>query len=159
FKNRHFSRHFPPRIGPRSPFRRFSTWTGGWRIATLQWAVDFGLKLPLGSPRTIVGGWAVPPDSLVTRPRFPQKPAFFPSGEGWGVAVPDIPRTFEPTGTMSRSPETASSPTEPTVDLKNPMLAAGLALLVPGLGHAYQGRNFKAAIFFVCILGLFFTGQ
>lgn len=60
---------------------------------------------------------------------------------------------------MSQSPETTSSPTEPTVDLKNPMLAAGLALLVPGLGHAYQGRNFKAAIFFVCILGLFFTGQ
>lgn len=60
---------------------------------------------------------------------------------------------------MSQSTETTSSPTEPTVDLKNPLLAAGLALLIPGLGHAYQGRNFKAAIYFVCILGLFFTGQ
>lgn len=45
------------------------------------------------------------------------------------------------------------------MDLKNPWLAAGLALLLPGLGHFYQGRTFKAAIYCVCILGLFFTGQ
>ncbi|HEX6985842.1 MAG TPA: DUF6677 family protein, partial [Planctomycetaceae bacterium] len=56
-----------------------------------------------------------------------------------------------------------SSPAPPaaeqSVDLKNRWLAAGLALCVPGLGHLYQGRTFKAAIYCVCILGLFFTGQ
>lgn len=54
-----------------------------------------------------------------------------------------------------------SAPTsgEKTVDLKNPFLAGALALLLPGLGHFYQGRNFKAAIYCVCILGLFFSGQ
>lgn len=45
------------------------------------------------------------------------------------------------------------------VNLKNPWLAAGLALLLPGLGHLYQGRNFKAGVYCICILGLFFTGQ
>lgn len=53
----------------------------------------------------------------------------------------------------------AARPTDTTVDLKNPWLAAGLALLLPGLGHFYQGRTFKAAVYFICILGLFFTGQ
>ena len=53
----------------------------------------------------------------------------------------------------------AATPETPTVDLKNRWLAAGLALLLPGLGHLYQGRIFKAAIYSVCILGLFFTGQ
>ncbi len=50
-------------------------------------------------------------------------------------------------------------PAESTVDLKNRWLAAGLALLLPGLGHLYQQRNFKAGVYFFCILGLFFTGQ
>jgi len=53
----------------------------------------------------------------------------------------------------------AATPETPTVDLKNRWLAGGLALLLPGLGHLYQGRTFKAAIYSVCILGLFFTGQ
>lgn len=54
----------------------------------------------------------------------------------------------------------APPPAEPAaVDLKNRWLAAGLALLLPGLGHLYQGRTFKAAIYCVCILGLFFSGQ
>lgn len=43
--------------------------------------------------------------------------------------------------------------------MKNRWLAAGLALLLPGLGHLYQRRNFKAGVYFFCILGLFFTGQ
>lgn len=47
----------------------------------------------------------------------------------------------------------------PEVDLKNRWIAAGLALLLPGLGHLYQGRTFKAAIYSTCILGLFFSGQ
>ncbi len=46
-----------------------------------------------------------------------------------------------------------------TVDLKDPALAALLAWLVPGLGHLYQGRTAKAALFFVCIMGTFLTGS
>ena len=44
------------------------------------------------------------------------------------------------------------------VDLKDPALAAFLAWLVPGLGHLYQGRLAKAALFSVCILGIFGYG-
>jgi hypothetical protein len=47
---------------------------------------------------------------------------------------------------------------EKSVDLKDPALAAFLAWLVPGLGHLYQGRTAKAALFFVCILGTFVYG-
>ena len=45
-----------------------------------------------------------------------------------------------------------------SVDLKDPVLAAFLAWLVPGLGHLYQGRLAKAGLFFVCILGTFVYG-
>ncbi len=44
------------------------------------------------------------------------------------------------------------------IDLKDPILAAFLAWLVPGLGHAYQRRWAKAVIFSVCILPTFFFG-
>ncbi|MCA9078735.1 MAG: hypothetical protein KDA93_27170 [Planctomycetaceae bacterium] len=47
---------------------------------------------------------------------------------------------------------------EPEVNLKDPLIAAALAYLVPGLGHLYQGRLFKAAIYSVCILSLFGYG-
>lgn len=47
---------------------------------------------------------------------------------------------------------------QPNVDLKNRHLAALLAWLVPGLGHLYQGRKGKAALYAVSILGLFFVG-
>lgn len=47
---------------------------------------------------------------------------------------------------------------EPEVNLKDPLIAAVLAYLVPGLGHLYQGRLFKAAIYSVCIFSLFFYG-
>lgn len=40
---------------------------------------------------------------------------------------------------------------EQRIDLKNPMLAAALAWFVPGLGHAYQGRWFKAVLYSACI--------
>lgn len=49
--------------------------------------------------------------------------------------------------------------TDPRVSLKNPILAACLAFLLPGLGHAYQGRFFKAVVYAVCILGIFFAGM
>lgn len=48
--------------------------------------------------------------------------------------------------------------TQTPVRLKNRTLAAVLAFLVPGLGHAYQGRWGKAILYFVCIYGLFFGG-
>ena len=45
-----------------------------------------------------------------------------------------------------------------TSTLKNPLLAAILAWLVPGLGHWYQGRKEKAILFFVCIMSVFLFG-
>ncbi|MBN2024151.1 MAG: hypothetical protein JW809_15315 [Pirellulales bacterium] len=47
---------------------------------------------------------------------------------------------------------------QPTVNLKDPILAAILAWLVPGLGHLYQGRLAKAVLYFVCIMGTFVYG-
>lgn len=44
------------------------------------------------------------------------------------------------------------------LNLKSPTVAAILAFLFPGAGHAYQGRNFKAITSSLCILGLFFGG-
>ena len=44
------------------------------------------------------------------------------------------------------------------VDLKSPMMAAFLALLLPGAGHYYHGRKQKAILFATCILGLFIAG-
>lgn len=55
--------------------------------------------------------------------------------------------------------EPSLPPAEPTLDLKNRWLAGFLALLVPGLGHLYQGRIFKSVVYAVCVLGLFFSGQ
>ena len=49
--------------------------------------------------------------------------------------------------------------TRPPIDLKNRQLAALLAWMVPGLGHFYQGRRGKGALYFVCILGLFGIGM
>lgn len=45
------------------------------------------------------------------------------------------------------------------VQLKNPIIAATLAFLIPGAGHWYQGRRFKATIYSVCILTLFVWGM
>ena len=61
------------------------------------------------------------------------------------------------------SMNTESSPTasrfDPVpVDLKNRGLAAMLAWLWPGAGHAYQGRYGKAVLFMVCILVTYFWG-
>lgn len=48
---------------------------------------------------------------------------------------------------------------DPRLQLKNPLIAAVLALLMPGAGHWYQGRRFKATIYSVGILTLFFWGM
>ena len=41
---------------------------------------------------------------------------------------------------------------------RNPLVAALLAWLVPGLGHFYQGRVAKGILYATCILGLFGLG-
>ena len=48
---------------------------------------------------------------------------------------------------------------DPRIQLRDPWLALILAFVLPGLGHAYQRRYLKAAIFFVCISGLFCWGM
>jgi hypothetical protein len=47
---------------------------------------------------------------------------------------------------------------EPPIELKDPFVAGILAWLIPGLGHFYQGRNAKGALFSICILGTFVYG-
>jgi hypothetical protein len=45
-----------------------------------------------------------------------------------------------------------------TIDLKDNVLAAFLAWLIPGLGHLYQRRLAQATLFFVLIMGTFVYG-
>jgi hypothetical protein len=47
---------------------------------------------------------------------------------------------------------------QPPISMRNPLKAAFLAWLVPGLGHYYQGRKGKAFLYAFCILGLYFFG-
>jgi len=47
---------------------------------------------------------------------------------------------------------------DPRIELKNRYLAAGLAYLIPGAGHCYQGRLFKGALYFVCIVSTYLFG-
>lgn len=51
-----------------------------------------------------------------------------------------------------------SGDTESVVELRDPWVAAGLAFLLPGAGHLYQGRTTKGLIFMICVLGTFFYG-
>ena len=51
-----------------------------------------------------------------------------------------------------------SQSSEQSIQLKDPFVAGVLAWLVPGLGHFYQGRNAKGALFTICILGTFLYG-
>ena len=44
------------------------------------------------------------------------------------------------------------------LELKDPLVAAFLAWLWPGLGHLYQGRVGKGLLLMVCVLGLFLYG-
>jgi hypothetical protein len=43
--------------------------------------------------------------------------------------------------------------------IKDPLIAAVLAWLLPGLGHIYQGRLAKGLLFFVCLMGTFLWGM
>ena len=44
------------------------------------------------------------------------------------------------------------------VNLKDPLVAALLGWLIPGLGHLYQRRTAKGLLFMICILSTFFYG-
>ena len=44
------------------------------------------------------------------------------------------------------------------IDLKQPEFAAFLAWMVPGLGHLYQGRTKKGAVYMSVILTLLVVG-
>jgi hypothetical protein len=59
---------------------------------------------------------------------------------------------------MSQQPATPDQAKVAKLQLRNPLLAGILAFLVPGLGHLYQRRMFKAVLYAVCILATFFTG-
>lgn len=59
-------------------------------------------------------------------------------------------------GAFSTSGRSAAD-AEP-IELKDPVVAAILGWLVPGLGHLYQGRTAKGVLFLVCILSTFFYG-
>lgn len=50
------------------------------------------------------------------------------------------------------------NPSDRLPDLRNPALAAFLTWLVPGLGHWYQGRRFKAVLFGACVIGIYIVG-
>ncbi len=59
---------------------------------------------------------------------------------------------------MPQPGQSPSAGSELTVPLRDPLVAGILAWLVPGLGHWYQGRRFKAALYAACILGTFIYG-
>jgi hypothetical protein len=48
---------------------------------------------------------------------------------------------------------------DPRIRLRNPVVAGLLAFAIPGAGHWYQGRRFKATIYSVCILTIFVWGM
>ncbi|MFP6763474.1 MAG: DUF6677 family protein [Planctomycetaceae bacterium] len=50
-------------------------------------------------------------------------------------------------------------PLEERIDFRNRWIAGVLAWLIPGAGHLYQRRYFKAAAYTVCILGVFIWGS
>ncbi|MGD9720863.1 MAG: DUF6677 family protein [Pirellulales bacterium] len=58
---------------------------------------------------------------------------------------------------MSKGLTIASAPDE-VIDLKDPVVAAALGWLIPGLGHIYQGRTRKGLLFMISILSTFFYG-
>jgi TM2 domain-containing membrane protein YozV len=69
-------------------------------------------------------------------------------------------RAFVPPRFRENHPLTTTTiaSTGETIELKDPVVAAILGWLVPGLGHLYQGRTAKGVLFMVCILSTFFYG-
>jgi TM2 domain-containing membrane protein YozV len=56
--------------------------------------------------------------------------------------------------TNGSAPQAETAP----IALKDPVMAAFLTWLIPGLGQLYQGRTAKAVLFFVCITGIYVYG-
>jgi TM2 domain-containing membrane protein YozV len=54
--------------------------------------------------------------------------------------------------------ESFDSQSEQPIEIKDPWMAGILAWLIPGLGHFYQGRNAKGALYAICIMGTFLYG-
>jgi TM2 domain-containing membrane protein YozV len=60
---------------------------------------------------------------------------------------------------VSKGAVTSGGPApDETIELKDPIVAALLGWLVPGMGHLYQGRTAKGLLFMICILSTFFYG-
>jgi hypothetical protein len=57
------------------------------------------------------------------------------------------------------SPVRAEADEALEIELKDRTFAAFLAWLLPGAGHAYQGRWGKSVLFFTCIMGTFVFGM
>lgn len=80
-------------------------------------------------------------------------------------AAPREMLSADPSGGAAGAPA-LSAPVPPTpapaepryIELRDPLVAGFLAWLLPGLGHWYQGRRSKAALFFVCVFGTFVYG-
>jgi hypothetical protein len=63
------------------------------------------------------------------------------------------PETVTPPRVVAISPDDGSP-----IDLRNPVVAALLAWLVPGLGHLYQGRTTKGGLFMGSLLAAVILG-
>jgi hypothetical protein len=69
-------------------------------------------------------------------------------------APPPAPPAVAP----APAPQSPSAAEPLRINLRDPLLAAFLAWLIPGAGHFYQRRWGKGGLFMVCILGSFFVG-
>ncbi len=59
---------------------------------------------------------------------------------------------------MPKATDVSTGHAADVVDLKDPVVAAILGWMIPGLGHLYQGRTGKGLLFMICILSTFFFG-
>ncbi|MCS7237633.1 MAG: hypothetical protein NZ899_05105 [Thermoguttaceae bacterium] len=65
------------------------------------------------------------------------------------------PRASSPRG---EPPRASAQMAAPTIELRDPWVAAFLAWVFPGLGHLYQGRTHKAILFSITIMTIFVWG-
>lgn len=75
------------------------------------------------------------------------------------MSTPQSPANQTPPAASEAPPRNDRVPSPSMViQLKDPVIAAVLALLWPGLGHLYQQRIGKGLLFMACILGTFAYG-
>jgi hypothetical protein len=76
------------------------------------------------------------------------------------AAVPDAAASSRPAADRRVESRAADGADDDfSIDLKDRTLAALLAWLLPGAGHAYQQRWGKGILFFTCIMGTFLFGM